>query len=134
MSITKQDRDKFQPRVKPCVFMGYPFGQKGYKVMDLENNKFYVSRDVVFHEKVFSFGTPHQDKPLFSQLLFSALRKNILLKVLRKSQSLQAIMMEYLILVFLCHPEHQIGHTKFLNICMTMCVAFSRTQHRLSVF
>jgi len=55
MSTTKQGRDKFQPRAKACVFMGYPLGQKGYKVMDLETNKFHVSRYVVFHEGVFPF-------------------------------------------------------------------------------
>jgi len=28
MSTPKQGIDKFQPRAKPCVFMGYPFGKK----------------------------------------------------------------------------------------------------------
>lgn len=30
-------RLKFEPRVKPCVFMGYPTGMKGYKLYDLLN-------------------------------------------------------------------------------------------------
>ena len=47
--------------------MGYPFDKKAYKVMDLENHKFHVSKDVVFHEEIFPFAaaTEKQHKPLF---------------------------------------------------------------------
>jgi len=67
MTTAKQGRDKFQPRAKACVFMGYPFGQKGYKVMDLETNKFHVSRDVIFHERVFPFLLIHKGRPPYSK-------------------------------------------------------------------
>ncbi|KAL8129305.1 hypothetical protein V2J09_018460 [Rumex salicifolius] len=42
----KRNRDKFQPRAKPYVFIGYPYAKKGYKVMDLQSHQVSFSRDV----------------------------------------------------------------------------------------
>lgn len=47
--------DKFAPRSKPGIFVGYPRGPKGYRVYDLENQNIYFSRDVQFFEDIFSF-------------------------------------------------------------------------------
>ncbi|KAJ0469227.1 putative RNA-directed DNA polymerase [Helianthus annuus] len=47
--------DKFEPRGKPGVFIGYPVGIKGYKIFDIEDVKFVVSRDVRFFEKIFPY-------------------------------------------------------------------------------
>ena len=48
-------RLKFESRATPCVFLGYPFNIKGYKVLNLHSRKISISRDVVFHESVFPF-------------------------------------------------------------------------------
>ncbi|KAL5563330.1 hypothetical protein UlMin_033077 [Ulmus minor] len=39
-------RDKFSPRSRACILVGYPFGMKAYKLLDLESNKTFASRDV----------------------------------------------------------------------------------------
>ncbi|XP_060212195.1 uncharacterized protein LOC132639793 [Lycium barbarum] len=53
-----QDKDKFEPRAIPHIFVGYPFGSKGYKVLNLATRKLHVFRYVVFHESVFHFTLP----------------------------------------------------------------------------
>jgi len=43
--------------------LGYPYGQKAYKLLDLTINKIFVSRDVLFYEQVFPFqNVKHQSK------------------------------------------------------------------------
>lgn len=55
MSTSSKNRHKFQPPSKPCVFIGYPAGYKGYKLLDLETNKIHISRNVIFHDDISFF-------------------------------------------------------------------------------
>ncbi|KAK3018877.1 hypothetical protein RJ639_004442 [Escallonia herrerae] len=57
------DHDKFAPRSRHCVFLGYPPGKKGWRVYDLETNQVFFSRDVKFEETVFPFTTPLGPSP-----------------------------------------------------------------------
>ena len=69
-STSPKNRHKFQPRSKPCVFLGYPSGYKGYRLLDLESNKVHMSRNVTFNEEIFLFAKTTTDtyediSPLF---------------------------------------------------------------------
>ena len=55
VSTLSRDGTKFDVRAKPCMFIGYPFGTKGYKVYELATKTCFVSIDVVVKETIFLF-------------------------------------------------------------------------------
>lgn len=46
-------KDKFGDRSRRCIFVGYPFRKKTWRMYDLDTHEFFSSRDVVFSESKF---------------------------------------------------------------------------------
>lgn len=49
-SILTSNRHKFDVRAKKCIFTGYSFKIKGYKLFHEETSKIIISKNVVFHK------------------------------------------------------------------------------------
>jgi hypothetical protein len=49
------NKHKLSFRSKECVFLGYSSLHKGYKCLDPDSGRVYISRDVIFDENIFSF-------------------------------------------------------------------------------
>lgn len=59
-------RDKSNSRSRRCIFLGYPFGKKGWHLFDLETGDYFQSRDVKFFEDIFPLENPIELKCLHS--------------------------------------------------------------------
>lgn len=60
--------DKFQSKAVKGIFIGYPFGKKGYKVYDPQQKKCVYSRDVSFVENVFPYPSSSTAQPDLSAM------------------------------------------------------------------
>ena len=58
---TAVPKDKFAARGIPCVFLGYPPANKGYRLLSLIDKHILISRDVTFKEHIFPYNTQCQD-------------------------------------------------------------------------
>lgn len=57
-------RNKFMPCSQTCVFIRYPFDQKAYKELNLENKQIFVSQNVTFHETSFLLHSIKPNSPI----------------------------------------------------------------------
>ncbi|CAH9120741.1 unnamed protein product [Cuscuta epithymum] len=62
-------KDKFSQRGSPCIFIGYPYEQKAYRVFDLQKHSVYTSRDVTFFEEIFPFKNVNSQEMEFGAMV-----------------------------------------------------------------
>jgi transposase InsO family protein len=48
--VPKENMSKLDKKTEKCIFIGYKYGLKGYKLWNLETKKVLYSRDLVFRE------------------------------------------------------------------------------------
>ena len=66
-------KGKFAICAHHCVFIGYPYGQKAYRLYDLESKHIFTSQDVVFHENIFLFANHNAKLPPSKKLVLPLL-------------------------------------------------------------
>ena len=54
-NLRPYNRHKLELRSKQCAFLGYSNLHKGYKCLDIQSGRVYISRDVIFDEENFPF-------------------------------------------------------------------------------
>jgi histone deacetylase 1/2 len=60
-NLRPYNRHKLELRSKRCAFLSYSNLHKGYKCLDIQSGRVYISRDVIFDEEVFPFSTLHSN-------------------------------------------------------------------------
>ena len=50
---------KLEYHSKQCTFLGYSNIHKRFKCLDINSGRIYISCDVIFHERIFSFSKLH---------------------------------------------------------------------------
>ena len=81
VSTLKAHRDKFSPRARASIFIVYPFGYKGYKLLDVKSQSILISRNLVFHETIFPFSKVDHNMPFTLDLFHNRVLPKIIYNV-----------------------------------------------------
>lgn len=66
--------DKFSLRAIEVVHVGYSTSQKDYRLYNLKDKKFFVSRDVIFRQDIFPFQLIKRGR--YPHLLFDSVKSS----------------------------------------------------------
>nr|XP_019702979.1 uncharacterized protein LOC109505165 [Elaeis guineensis] len=55
LPVKPRSKDRFHEQAQRCIFIGYPYAKKAWKVFDLVTEEIFTSCDVIFHEGYFPF-------------------------------------------------------------------------------
>lgn len=80
---------KLQFLSKQCVFLGYSTLHKGFKCLDPNSGRVYISRDVTFDENVFPFAHMHSYADARLRSEFSLLRPTLISHVYDQGEAYQ---------------------------------------------
>jgi hypothetical protein len=100
-------KTKFDAKAFPCVFIGYPFGTKGYKLLDLSTNQCFVSRDLFSMRAFFLFIILHLSLILTHLLILFLIHPVILLVLLH--HPIYPLLPPCLVILLLPHQNHIIN-------------------------
>jgi hypothetical protein len=62
-NLCPYNKTKLSFRSKECVFLGYSSMHKGYKCLDPESGRVYISQGVIFDENIFPFSKIPPNSP-----------------------------------------------------------------------
>lgn len=51
----RKHRDKFDTKAIKAILIGYAGSYKGYKLYNITDKYFFISKDVIFYEHIFPF-------------------------------------------------------------------------------
>ena len=79
VSNLSRNRTKFDPRDISCIFIGCPYGMKGFNFFNLPTQYVIISIHVIFHETIFPYAShlDHTSSPSHENIPFSIPSPNL---------------------------------------------------------
>lgn len=102
VNVFKVNRDKIEPRSVSCVFLGYPFGKKAYKFLNLKKTIIFLFSEMQSFKSVFflSSNTPIPHSYYCLYLILFLINPQLLLLMFQIIHLLLMLQITQLLLMF----------------------------------